>query len=191
MQHEIRQILMTSAAIKQKMADDPEMLKRITTAAEKILAVVRKGGTIFICGNGGSASDAMHFYEELVGRYKGERRGTKAMHFMDPAYLTCWANDYDFETVFSRQVETFCTAQDLLVLISTSGNSKNIIKAYEAAQRKSCPTLTLTGKDGGKMANLSSDCIVIPTTQTERVQEAHITLIHIFCEMIEQSGVLK
>ena len=110
---------------------------------------------------------------------------------MDPGYLTCWANDYEYETVFSRQVETFCTSQDLLVLITTSGNSKNILQAYAAAQAKGCPVIILTGKDGGKIAKLSNDCIVIPTSMTEHVQEAHITLIHIFCEMIERSGLLK
>ena len=191
MQEEIREILRSSASVKLKMAEDPGMLKQIASAADRVLAAVRAGGTIYLCGNGGSATDAMHFCEELVGRYKHERRGTKAMHFMDPGYLTCWANDYEYETVFSRQVETFCTSQDLLVLITTSGNSKNILQAYAAAQAKGCPVIILTGKDGGKIAKLSNDCIVIPTSMTEHVQEAHITLIHIFCEMIERSGLLK
>lgn len=191
MQEEIREILRSSAAVKMNMAEDKAQLKQIAAAGERVLETVRQGGTIYLCGNGGSATDAMHFCEELVGRYKHERRGTKAMHFMDSGYITCWANDYEYDSVFKRQVETFCTPKDLLVLITTSGNSRNILAAAGAAKLKDCPMVILTGKDGGKIAKSYPDCIVIPSNKTEHVQEAHITLIHIFCEMIERSGLLK
>lgn len=146
---------------------------------------IKSGGTIFACGNGGSSNDAMHFVEELVARYKRERRGIKAMHFMDPAVLTCWSNDYDYATAFERQAQTFCGKNDILLAISTSGNSANVNKAVAVCKKNKAKTIALTGKDGGTLKNLADICFVVPANETERIQEVHITLIHIFCELIE------
>lgn len=185
MQTIITKIFSDSRSLKDKIISDNKLLHSIEAAARLLIECVNKGGTIYACGNGGSTSDAMHLTEELVGRYKRERRGIKAMHMMDPALLTCWSNDYSFEGVFERQVETFCGSNDLLVTFSTSGNSKNIIKAVQAAKKKMTKVIALTGKDGGLLAPLSDISIVVPDNATERIQEIHITLIHIFCELIE------
>ncbi|MCB0340101.1 MAG: SIS domain-containing protein [Bdellovibrionales bacterium] len=182
-----KQILTESASVKSAMAADAKLLGSIASAAKVILDTVSRGGRIYTCGNGGSACDAMHFVEELVARYKGERPGIAAHHLVDPSTLSCWANDYSFASVFERQVETFCTSNDLLVLFSTSGNSENIIRAIEAAKKSSTPTLGLLGKGGGKAKALCEYSIVIPSNDTARIQEAHITLVHAFCEILEQS----
>lgn len=107
------------------------------------------------------------------------------MHFVDPGFITCWANDYDYDSAFKRGVETFCSDKDLLVGISTSGNSDNVAQAVEAAAKIGTRTIALTGKTGGRLAELADFPIVVPCSATERIQEVHITLIHIFCELLE------
>jgi D-sedoheptulose 7-phosphate isomerase len=129
----------------------------------------------------------MHFTEELVARYKRERPGIKAAHFHDPSVITCWSNDYTFETVFERQARTFCGPLDTLVGISTSGNSANVIRAVNAAKEKGTTTIGLLGKDGGKLATLCDIPLVVPSNATERIQEVHITFVHIFCELLESA----
>ena len=181
----IRSLILQTCEIKTALANDAVFVDLVAQAAQKLKASVHAGGTIFVCGNGGSACDAMHFVEELVARYKRERPGIKAQHFQDAATLSCWANDYDYETVFSRQVETFCGKNDVLVAISCSGNSKNVLKAAEVARTKGTFVLALTGQTGGKLAALSDICLKVPHTQTERIQESHIMLVHIFCELLE------
>lgn len=175
-----------SLEIRQGLLSDDEFKDNFAKACELLLTCRIAGGTIYMAGNGGSACDAMHFYEELVGRYSKERVGIKAQHMMDPGYLTCWTNDYKYDTVFSRQVETHCESNDLLVVLTTSGNSANIIKAIQAAQNKHIPTILLTGRDGGQAKQLASVSLVVPTERTDRIQEVHITLIHSFCEFLEQ-----
>lgn len=177
--------LQDSIELRQKILEDGSVLKNIDTAIAQLIKVIEQGGTIYSCGNGGSACDAMHFTEELVARYKKERVGIKASHFMDPGTLTCWANDYKWDGVFERQAQTFCGPKDALVVFSTSGNSSNIIKAIEAAKSKGSWVLGLLGKDGGKAASLCDTAIIVPSNATERIQEIHITLVHIFCEEIE------
>lgn len=159
----------------------------ITLIAEALIKVVKGGGCIYACGNGGSACDAAHFAEELVARYKRERPGIKAQHFGDPGTLTCWANDYSFDEVFARQADTFLTKNDALLVFTTSGNSPNILRALAVAKQKGALSVALLGKDGGKAKALSNLSLIVPSDSTARIQECHGTIVHILCEAIELS----
>lgn len=185
MKVDIASLLKDSADVKLAMACDQTLIQQTASAIEKIKDSLANGGTLFTCGNGGSACDAMHFTEELVARFKRERKGLRAQHLLDPGTITCWANDYSFDAVFARQVETFCSAKDILVAISTSGNSPSILNAIETAKKLGCFTIGLLGKGGGKAKALCNLPIIVPNDETERIQEAHITLIHIICEALE------
>jgi Phosphoheptose isomerase len=184
MEDKINRIFGEAVSVKQALlaSDIPAQVARIAATLKERLA---RGGTLYCCGNGGSACDAMHFTEELVSRFKRERPGIRAMHFLDAATLTCWSNDYDFEGAFERQVRTFCTEKDALCLISTSGNSANICRAAVAAREQNTYTFALTGKDGGLLSRQVDDALIVPSQATERIQEAHILLIHTFCELLE------
>ncbi len=150
--------------------------------------VLRNNGTIFWCGNGGSAADSQHLAAELVGRFKGDRRALRSVALStDSSILTCVANDYGYENVFSRQVEALGRPGDLLVVISTSGNSPNISNAALAASRLKLRTLGLLGGDGGKASYVVERSIVIPSFATARIQEAHILIGHCFCDLIENN----
>lgn len=157
----------------------------IEAIANKLVEVARSGGTIFACGNGGSACDAMHLAEELVARYKRERPGIRAQHLCDAGVLTCWSNDYSYQDVFRRQVETFMTPRDALVCFSTSGNSENVLRALTAAKGRGAVRIGLLGKGGGKALELCDQAIVVPSDVTAHVQEAHIVVLHILCEILE------
>lgn len=185
MTHEITTILSESASLKASLSKDATFITTLSTAATRLAECAKAGGTIYACGNGGSSCDAMHLCEELVARYKRDRPGIKALHFSDPGVLTCWGNDISFEDAFARYAETFCSSKDVLVAISTSGNSKNVLKAVEAARAKGTFIIGLTGKDGGKLAGTADIAIVVPSSATERIQEVHITCIHIWCELLE------
>ena len=167
------------------LSSNEQYCQSLFSVSEAIGRVIESGGTIYSCGNGGSACDAMHFTEELVARFKRERPGIRAMHFMDGATLTCWSNDYDFESAFERQAQTFCTDKDLLLAISTSGKSENILRAVKAAKKSRTFCVGLTGKDGGELKDLCDVTLLVPIQETERIQEAHIASIHILCELIE------
>lgn len=180
----IRQALDESAKVKQALQEHAPQIAKV---AERLAETFRNGGRLYACGNGGSACDAMHFVEELVARYKRDRPGLPAHHLLDPSTLTCWSNDYEYATVFQRQVETFIRPGDVLVALSTSGNSPNIVAAAEAAQAKGGWTLALTGEGGGRLAELATETIRVPSSATERIQEAHITVIHIFCDLLEEA----
>ncbi len=147
----------------------------------------RAGNRLYACGNGGSACDAMHLVEELVARYRRERPGLPAHHLLDAGVLTCWSNDYGYEDAFRRQVATLVSPGDVLVAISTSGDSANVVTAVEAARSRGAWTLGLTGADGGRLAELCTETLRVPATDTARIQEVHITLIHIVCELLETS----
>jgi D-sedoheptulose 7-phosphate isomerase len=181
----ISALLAESGNLKTTLSSNAQFTTAIGKAAEMLASCVKGGGTIYACGNGGSACDAAHLVEELVARYKRDRSGIRAMHFMDAGMLTCWGNDIGFDDAFARYAETFCTSQDTLVAISTSGNSKNVLKAVEAAKAKGTKVIVLAGKDGGKLSPLGDVSIVVPSKATERIQEVHITCIHIWCELLE------
>jgi len=159
----------------------------IVAAAARIADAFAAGNRLYACGNGGSACDAMHLVEELVARYRRERPGLPAHHLVDGPTLTCWSNDYEFETAFSRQVDTHARPGDIVVAISTSGNSANVIRAAEAARARGAVVIGLTGGDGGRLLTLCDHAVVVPATATERIQEAHIKVIHLLCELIERT----
>lgn len=180
----IQDALQDSARVKLALGEQAQGIARI---ADRLATAFREGNRLYACGNGGSACDAMHLVEELVARYKRDRPGLPAHHLLDAATLTCWGNDYDFQTVFRRQVETLVRPGDAVVVISTSGNSPNIVAAAEAARAAGALTIGLSGKGGGRLAELCDECIVVPSDATERIQEGHITVIHLLCELLEQS----
>ena len=180
----IRDALDESARVKLALRDQAPDLLRM---ADAVSDAFRAGNRLYACGNGGSACDAMHLVEELVARYKRERPGLPAHHLIDGPTLTCWANDYDWDSVFSRQVETMMRPGDVLVALSTSGNSTNVIRAVEAAGSRDAITLGLLGRDGGRLAGLCTHSLIVPAQATERIQEGHITLIHLLCELVERT----
>lgn len=179
----ILEALEESARVKLALREQSAQIARM---AEVLADAFRNGSHLYACGNGGSACDAMHLVEELVARYKMDRPGLPAHHLLDAATLTCWSNDYDFATSFQRQVEAMIRPDDVLLAISTSGNSENVLLAVEAARDRGAVTLGLTGGDGGRLADVCSSCIVVPAAATERIQEAHITIVHLLCELVEQ-----
>lgn len=181
----VSKIFSQAADLKLKLSQDAAFMKAVHQAAELLADTAKSGGTIYACGNGGSACDAAHLVEELVARYKRERPGIRAMHFMDPATLTCWANDYAFDGVFERQAKTFCRPGDCLVAISTSGKSKNIMAAVAAAKAQGAKVIGLTGKDGGLLLQEAQLGLCVPSQETERIQEVHICIIHAWCELLE------
>ena len=185
MDKEISQLLSDSANLKAALSKDEKFVEGISRSCAILNDTIRQSGTIYACGNGGSTCDAMHLVEELVARYKRERPGIKAHHFMDPSVLTCWSNDYSYEDAFRRYAETFCGVNDVLVAISTSGNSKNILQAVTAAKSKGTKVIGLAGKDGGELSKVSDVALVVPGSFTERIQEVHITIIHIWMELLE------
>jgi D-sedoheptulose 7-phosphate isomerase len=180
----IRDALDESARVKLALRGQAPQVLRM---ADAVANAFRAGNRLYACGNGGSACDAMHLVEELVARYKRERPGLPAHHLVDGPTLTCWANDYDWDSVFQRQVEAMVRPGDVLVALSTSGNSTNVIRAVEAAGARGAVTLGLLGREGGRLAGLCTHALVVPAQATERIQEAHITLIHLLCELVERA----
>lgn len=155
-------------------------------AAARITDSLKKGGKLLICGNGGSAADSQHFAAELAGRYKKERKALAAVALTtDTSALTAIGNDYGFERVFSRQIEALGKKGDVLVALSTSGTSPNVLAAIETAKRQGMFAIGFTGASGVKMKSLCDICICIPSSNTPRIQEAHITLMHTICEIID------
>lgn len=161
---------------------------QIRQVADVLIAALRDGHRILLCGNGGSAVQAQHFTAELVGRFRTERRPLPALALTaESATLTAIANDYAYETVFARQVEAFGTTGDVLIGLSTSGNSANILAALDAARRLGLITVGLTGRDGGEMRNRCDHGIFLPQRDTARIQEGHLMIIHLLCECIDQA----
>lgn len=165
----------------------PENMQKIADGIERMHKALANGKKIMSCGNGGSMCDAMHFAEELSGRYRNNRPALAAVSISDPSHLSCVANDYGYNHVFSRYVEGLGQAGDILLGISTSGNSQNVILAVEAAKAKGIQTIVLTGKDGGKLAGLADLEIRAPHSEfADRAQEIHIKVIHAFILGIEK-----
>lgn len=165
---------------------DPDSIDSIMRAAALMTECLKNGGKIMSCGNGGSLCDASHFAEELTGRYRGNRKPLPAMAINDPAYLTCTSNDYEYSVVYSRSVEAFGKPGDVLLAISTSGNSTNVVKAAEVARTIGMKVVGLTAKGETKLKDLSDVCICAPrTAHSDRIQEIHIKVIHILIEQIE------
>ena len=186
MKEYICEFLTESIELKQKIISNN--LEEISQLIPTILSSFESNNKILLCGNGGSAADAQHFAAELVGRYRLERRSLPAISLTtDTSNLTAIGNDYGFEQIFSRQIDSLGLEGDVLVVISTSGNSKNLIKAVEIAQSKGMKTIGLLGKDGGKLKSLCNQVFVVPSNNTPRIQEIHILVIHMICEIVEHS----
>lgn len=164
--------------------------QKIVQAGKTMISSLKSGGKIISCGNGGSMCDAMHFAEELTGRYREDRKSFAAISISDPSHITCVGNDYGFEFVFSRFIEGMGNENDVLLAISTSGNSKNIIMAIEAAKAKNMKVIGLTGKTGGLMAEMCDIEIRAPHSDyADRAQEIHIKVIHSLIDFIEKNSV--
>lgn len=186
-EEKIRAGLKAALAVKSRILEDPELVVLIARAAELFLTTLRAGGKILLCGNGGSAADAQHIAAELTGRYLRDRPplDAEALHG-NTSYLTAVANDYSYEEVFSRLLRARGKEGDLLVALSTSGNSPNILRALATARELGMRTLGLSGESGGQMAPLCDLLIRVPSRETPRIQEAHITIAHILCAIVEE-----
>ncbi len=166
------------------------LTNQINQVATLLIQSLKIGGKILICGNGGSAADAQHFAAELTGRYKKERKGIAGIALsVDTSALTAIGNDYGFEHVFSRQVEALANKGDAFFGISTSGNSQNVIEAAKVAKDKGCVIVGLSGRDGGKLNDICDMNLIMPDNDTPRIQELHILVIHILCDIIERSCI--
>ncbi len=161
-------------------------IENIDSAINMMVESYKNNGRVFSCGNGGSMCDAMHFAEELTGRFRKERSPLPAMAINDASHLTCVSNDYGYDFVFSRYVEAWGNKGDVLLAISTSGNSKNVILAVEAAKKKGMKVVGLLGKGGGKLKDMVDVSLIVDSSVSDRIQEVHIKCIHIFIEGIER-----
>lgn len=183
----IRSELNQAAQVLTAFMQDEKNITEIEAAAKLLADSFKSGGKVLSCGNGGSHCDAMHFAEELTGRYRENRPGYPAIAISDPSHISCVSNDFGFEFVFSRYIEALGMKGDVLFGISTSGNSGNILTAISAAKTKGMKTIVLTGKDGGKMAGLADIEIRVPHFgYADRIQEIHIKIIHILIQLIEK-----
>jgi D-sedoheptulose 7-phosphate isomerase len=179
-----------AADVLQNFLKDENNLKNIETAAKAIANSIKQGGKVISCGNGGSHCDAMHFAEELTGRYRDNRKAMPAICVSDPSHISCVSNDYGYEFVFSRYLEALGNKGDVLLGISTSGNSGNIINAAKTAKEKGMTVIILSGKDGGKLAPLADIELRVPHFgYADRIQEIHIKIIHILILLIEKEVV--
>jgi D-sedoheptulose 7-phosphate isomerase len=182
---EIRRQLEESARVKQNFSG--ELIGRIAQFAEKSAAALRGGGKLVFFGNGGSAADALHLAAELVVRLRTERRGLAALALTtNPSVLTAAGNDYGFERIFSRQIESLVAAQDVLVALSTSGESPNVLRGVEAGRTRGAYLVALTGDTGGHLAGKVDLLLNVPSKDAQRIQECHITIGHIACSLIER-----
>ncbi len=176
-----------SASVLQRFLSNPLSIAKIEEASIAISESIKNGGKVISCGNGGSHCDAMHFAEELTGRYRENRRALPAICISDPSHISCVSNDFGYEFIFSRYIEGLGNKGDVLLGISTSGNSGNIINAVKAAKEKGMTTIVLSGKDGGKLAPLADIEIRVPHFgYADRIQEVHIKVIHILMLLIEK-----
>lgn len=183
----VRDQMNEAADVLSRFSQDEAQLEAVAQAAELLAARFKVGGKVLACGNGGSHCDAMHFAEELTGRFRENRRGLPAIAISDPSHLSCVANDFGYEYVFSRYVEAVGRQGDVLFGISTSGNSETIINAVETARAQNMNVILLTGKDGGKLAGLADVEIRVPHFgYADRIQEIHIKVIHSIILMVEK-----
>lgn len=182
----IKSQLQSSSEVKHKIEE--KCSDSIFAAAQSMTTTLQKGGKIFLCGNGGSAADSQHIAAELLVRLNLERDALPAIALTtDTSILTASANDYDFAKIFVRQLQGLAKPGDLLIAISTSGNSGNVIEAVQHCKQNEIQTLVLTGKDGGKLAGLADQVIKVPSQNVQRIQEGHITIGHILCDIVEKN----
>jgi len=183
----IKNIIQSSIDVKTKILNDDKLLQTVNDCVNVIVSAFEKGNKVLFCGNGGSASDAQHLAAEFSGRFYTDRDAlpAEALH-CNTSYITAVANDYSYDVIYSRILKGIGNEGDVLVGLSTSGNSKNIVKAFEMAKEKGMTTIGFTGSTGGKLKHLSDFLINVPSDDTPRIQESHITLGHIICQMVEE-----
>ena len=187
MKNYIKEQIKLSYETKQTIYKDEELLEKIVDVAQKCVELYRTDKKTILAGNGGSAADAQHIAAELVGRYGFDRPSIPSLALTtDTSNLTAIGNDYGYDKVFSRQLEGMGQEGDIFIGISTSGNSKNILSAFDSAKKKNILTVALVGKDGGEMAKKADIALVIPSDSTPRIQESHILIGHILCDIIEK-----
>ena len=182
----IREAFAKAEATLAGFISNPQNFADIERAAQLMAESIKAQGKIFSCGNGGSTCDAMHFAEELTGRFRKDRPSLPAISIADPAHLTCVANDFGYQYVFSRFLEGWAREGDVLLAISTSGNSKNVVNAVQVAKNKGVTSIGLLGKTGGELKGMADLSIVVDSEETERIQEIHIKIIHTIIEGIER-----
>ncbi len=187
MQEQILKIIQASIDVKLQVLENKELQKTVGKAVEMLVTAFKNGNKVLFCGNGGSAADAQHLAAEFSGRFYTDREAlpAEALH-VNTSYMTAVANDYSYDVVYSRMVQGIGKKGDVLVGLSTSGNSINIVKAFETAKSKGMSTIGFTGATGGKMKNISDLLINVPSTDTPRIQESHILLGHIICQLVEE-----
>lgn len=185
--NKIKDIISASIAVKEQLLKEETILKAVDQVSDTMVAALKKGNRIYFCGNGGSAADAQHLAAEFSGRFYTDRDAlpAEALH-CNTSYLTAVANDYSYDVVYSRLIKGIGNAGDVLVGLSTSGNSANILKAFETAKDKGIVTVGFTGASGGKMKGLSDFLFNVPSSDTPRIQESHILLGHIVCQLVEE-----
>lgn len=183
---QIKTIIEQSIQVKQQILQDAVLLQKIEETVALIADCFKKGNSVWFCGNGGSAADAQHLAAEFSGRFYKDRKAlpAEALH-CNTSYLTAVANDYSYDVIYSRLIEGVAKSGDVLIGISTSGNSNNIVKAFEQCQKMNVSTVAFTGEYGGKMKELATILINVPSKVTPRIQESHITIGHIICELVE------
>ena len=184
----IKEIIATSISVKQQLLADDRIIETVKKCVEVITSAFKNGNKVLFCGNGGSAADAQHLAAEFSGRFYIDRDAlpAEALH-CNTSYLTAVANDYSYDVIYSRMINGIGKKGDVLVGLSTSGNSINIIKAFETAKEKEMITIGFTGASGGKMKTVSGYLLNVPSTDTPRIQESHILLGHIICELVEEN----
>ena len=186
MKSKIQEIIRDSIAVKNQLLNNEVLMNRIVEVVNLIVKAFRSGNKVYFCGNGGSAADAQHLAAELSGRFYINRDAlpAEALH-CNTSYLTAVANDYDFDVIYARLIKGFVNKGDVLIGLSTSGNSKNILKAFEAAREKDAITIGFTGSTGGQLKDLSDYLFNVPSKDTPRIQESHIMIGHIICQFVE------
>ena len=187
MEEKIREIIQASIRTKEQVLQNQALLDTVSKLTDIITEALKKGNRIYFCGNGGSAADAQHLAAEFSGRFYIDREAlpAEALH-CNTSYLTAVANDYGYDVVYARLIQGIGQAGDILIGLSTSGNSPNIMKAFEAARKKGIITVGFTGDTGGKMKDLSDYLVNVPSKDTPRIQESHIMLGHIVCQLVEE-----
>jgi len=187
MKNYIKDQIKKSYETKQSIYENEDLINKIEDVSKQCVALYRTDKKTILAGNGGSAADAQHIAAELVGRYGFDRPSIPSLALTtDTSNLTAIGNDYGYEQVFSRQLEGMGQEGDIFIGISTSGNSVNIVKAFESAKKKGIMTVALTGRDGGQMARIADIALVVPSDSTPRIQESHILIGHIICDIIEK-----
>ena len=189
---QIKKIIQSSIDVKTAVLENSILLKTILTITDVMVAALKSDRRIYFCGNGGSAADAQHLAAELTGRFYTDRKAlaAEALH-CNTSYLTAVANDYGFDEIYARMIEGIAQEGDVLVGLSTSGNSKNIINAFEKAKEQNVITVSFTGETGGVLKPLSNYCINVPSSDTPRIQETHILIGHIICQLVEEKYFMQ